>query len=91
MKITKNITIEELVEEIPEAVKYLADEGIRCIRCGEPIWGTLEEAAKEKNFSDEDINKFIKDLTKLSATKITEPEQSISQLHIKNISLIDKK
>ena len=64
MEITKNITIEELVEELPEAVKYLSEEGIRCIRCGEPIWGTLEEAAKEKKFSDKDIERFVADLNK---------------------------
>jgi len=43
--ITKDTSIEELVEDIPGAVKYLMEQGIRCIICGEPIWGTLEEAA----------------------------------------------
>ncbi|MEA2106236.1 MAG: DUF1858 domain-containing protein [Bacteroidota bacterium] len=62
MKITKDITIDELVEEVPQAVKYLMNEGIKCIACGEPIWGTLEEAAKEKGFSDQDIDGFVKDL-----------------------------
>ena len=60
--ITKKITIEELIEIIPESVKYLSQKGIRCIACGEPIWGTLEEAAKEKNFSDEDIEGFVREL-----------------------------
>lgn len=32
---------------------------------GEPIWGTLESAAKEKGFSDKDINGFILELNKL--------------------------
>ena len=62
MKITKNITIEELIEEIPASVKYLSEKGIKCIACGEPIWGTLEDAAKEKGFSDDEINKFVEDL-----------------------------
>lgn len=62
MKITKDITIDELVEEVPQSVKYLMNEGIKCIACGEPIWGTLEEAAKEKGFSDQDIDGFVKDL-----------------------------
>ena len=62
MKITKNIYIEELVELRVEAVRYLADRGIKCIACGEPIWGTLEEAAREKGFSDEDIEGFVRDL-----------------------------
>lgn len=65
MAIAKATTIEELVAAIPGAVTYLAKEGIRCIRCGEPIWGTLEEAAKEKGFSDEDIARFVKDINEL--------------------------
>ena len=64
-KITKNTTIEELVEDNPEAVRYLMESGIRCIRCGEPIWGTLEEAAKEKKFSDSEIEKFVADLNEI--------------------------
>ena len=34
-------------------------------RCGEPIWGTLENAAKEKGFSDLEIIKFVSDLNNL--------------------------
>ncbi len=62
MIITKDITIEELIEEVPTSVKYLMDEGIRCIVCGEPIWGSLEEAAEEKGFDNKAIEKFVKDL-----------------------------
>ncbi|MFP4023132.1 MAG: DUF1858 domain-containing protein [Thiohalospira sp.] len=62
MKITKDITIDELVEEVPQSVRYLMNEGIKCIACGEPIWGTLEEAAKEKGFSDQEIEQFVKDI-----------------------------
>ena len=66
MEITKDISIEDLVSLKVEAVHYLADRGIKCIACGEPIWGTLEQAAKEKGFSDEDIAAFVSDLNKLS-------------------------
>ena len=65
MGITKDITIEDLVERKISAVKYLADRGIKCIACGEPIWGTLEEAAREKGYNDEEIEGFILDLNAL--------------------------
>jgi len=65
MPVTKEIQIEDLVREVPDAVKYLSRQGIRCIRCGEPIWGTLEEAAREKGFSDEDIARFVEELNRL--------------------------
>ncbi len=65
-KVSSDTTIEELVELYPDAVTYLMEKGIRCIRCGEPIWGTLEDAAKEKGFSDDDIQVFVKDLNDIA-------------------------
>jgi hypothetical protein len=63
--ITKEITIEELITIKPESVTYLMEKGIRCLVCGEPIWGTLESAAKDKGFNDSDIEKFVEDLNKM--------------------------
>lgn len=64
-EITANTTIEDLIEIKNGAVDLLKKEGIRCIRCGEPIWGTIEEAAKEKGFSDSVIKKIVKELNEL--------------------------
>ena len=66
MEITKEITIEELTEVVPESVKYLMEEGIRCIVCGEPIWGTLEEAVMEKGFNKDDLKRFINELQEIT-------------------------
>lgn len=60
-KITKDILIEDLIEKYPFSITFLMEYGIRCLRCGEPVWGTLEIAAKEKGFSDEQIEFFIKE------------------------------
>jgi hypothetical protein len=38
------------------------NKGIKCIVCGEPIWGTLEDAAKEKGFNDQDVSNIIDEL-----------------------------
>ena len=64
--IDKNILIEDLVREIPSAVTYLMKKNIKCLACGEPIWGTLEEAAKKKGFSDEEIAVFVRDLNEMA-------------------------
>jgi len=77
--ITKTIEIEDLVNDFPFSVKYLADQGIRCIACGEPIWGTLEEASKEKGFDDKKIQSFVDDLNKISETN-NSGEEKISQV-----------
>ncbi len=64
--ITKDILIEELVDNYSFSVRYLMEKGIRCIMCGEPIWGTLEEAAKEKDFDDQSIEGFVAEMNKLA-------------------------
>ncbi len=66
MKITKDITIEELTEQVPKSIRYLMQEGIRCVVCGEPIWGTLEEAVMEKGFNTEDLSRFVNELQALA-------------------------
>ena len=78
-EITKDILIEELVNNYPFSVKYLMEKGIRCIMCGEPIWGTLEEAAQEKGFSDADIEGFVQEMRRLAVEKADEkvPEKKI--------------
>ena len=64
--IDKKISIEELVETVPASVSYLSRKGIKCIACGEPIWGTLEEAALEKGFLKNEIEGFVRDLNALA-------------------------
>ncbi len=65
MDIKKDILIEDLITEYPFANQYLMEKGIRCIRCGEPIWGTLEQAAKEKGFDETNIQHFVDELNRL--------------------------
>ncbi len=52
MKIDGDVLIEDLVRACPRAVVILRNLGIRCVQCGEPIWGTLEQAAREKGIED---------------------------------------
>jgi len=66
MNISRNTTIEDIVESSPSAVRYLREQGIKCIACGEPVWGTLEEAAREKGFEDAQIDLFVKEINKFA-------------------------
>ena len=70
--IGKDVLIEDLVNSVPGAVTYLMDQGIRCIACGEPIWGTLESAAHEKGYSEEEIDRFVRDLSRIGRTDRTD-------------------
>ena len=85
MEITKEITIEELTEEVPESVKYLMEEGIRCIVCGEPIWGTLKEAVMEKGFSKDDLTRFVSELQAI-ANKSEGPKDSSGSIQVDKLN-----
>ena len=62
LPITKDTPIEDLIEQLPLSVSYLREKGIVCIVCGEPVWGTVNEIAKQKNFSNEDIEQIVNEL-----------------------------
>ncbi len=68
--IDKNIYIEDLVRDHPEVISPLAEFGIICIACGEPVWGTLGELIDKKGLNNqseivEKINKIIENNGKL--------------------------
>lgn len=52
--ISRDIYIEDLVEEYPKLVIPLKKYGIACIACGEPIWGTLGEQMDRKSIKNQD-------------------------------------
>jgi len=86
MSITKDILIEELVEDYPFSVRYLMEKGIRCIMCGEPIWGTLEEAAREKGFDEEQIAAFVKEMNELAAKEEEEGAKPEKKIDVKKMN-----
>ncbi|NPA67810.1 MAG: DUF1858 domain-containing protein [Chlorobi bacterium] len=79
-KITKDISIEELVENYPFSVDYLAKNGIRCIVCGEPIWGTLEEASEEKGFDADAVAVFVKELNELNDNYVAKTDDNVKKI-----------
>jgi methionine synthase II (cobalamin-independent) len=58
--ISPDTPIEELVKLYPEAVSFLSRRGVRCIRCGEPLWCTLGELLYEDGI--ENPNDLIQEL-----------------------------
>lgn len=57
---------EDLVEKYPEAVGFLSRHGIRCIRCGEPLWCTLRELLRENGIENpqhllEELVEYLKE------------------------------
>jgi hypothetical protein len=52
IKVTLDTGVDDLARDHPQAVGFLTRQGIRCIRCGEPVWGTLGELLKDEKVKD---------------------------------------
>lgn len=57
--ITKDIPIEDLIEAYPDAVGFLVEEGLPCVVCGEPFWGTLRELAEQKGLGEQQLQALV--------------------------------
>lgn len=68
-EISRDSIIEDLVTDYPDAITFLMEKGIRCLRCGEPIWGTLGSAMDEKNFPPDRQSEIVMELRGFLATK----------------------
>ncbi len=62
-KINGKTLIEEIVEKHPKLVRPLQEHGIVCIRCGEPVWGSLEEMAGEKGIKN--LDEIVKKMNEI--------------------------
>lgn len=65
MNIDKDTTIEDIIVMLPESVSYFMKKGIKCISCGDIIWGTIYEVCIDKGYKTEEINDIINDLNKI--------------------------
>jgi len=68
--ISKDMTIEELVERYPHASRFFIRYGIRCFTCSGVLWGTIEEALARKGV--ENIDEAV---DQLRAFATDEPDQ----------------
>jgi hybrid cluster-associated redox disulfide protein len=62
--ITRETTIEEILEEYPDTVETFMDFGIPCLVCGEPLWGTVEEAAEKYEV---DLDELLRELNNITS------------------------
>ena len=65
LEITRDTLIEEIVSDHPRLIRPLREFGIVCIRCGEPVWGTLEQAAREKGIQE--IDRIVEAMNRILA------------------------
>lgn len=65
-KITKEMTIEEVIKKYPRSAFVFIDYGLHCVGCPMAEPETIEEAAKLHRIN---LEKFLKDLNKVVRKK----------------------
>ncbi len=55
ISVSPDMTVETLVERHPPAVSFLQKRGIICVKCGEPVWGTVGEAIVKGGLDVRDV------------------------------------
>ncbi len=65
LTITKDVAVDELVRACPKVVGLLIEEGLPCVVCGEPFWGSLAELAGQKNWDDRAIESLVTKIRRL--------------------------
>lgn len=53
-RLTKNMELEDLARDFPVAIKLLSRRDIVCLRCGTPLWKTVEQAIQDAGYEDVD-------------------------------------
>ncbi len=61
-RITKDMTIGDLVQSYPSVVEILLDEGVHCIGCGASYFETIEQGLLGHGKSKEEIDRVVKSL-----------------------------
>lgn len=59
MTVTQDTPVEALLEAWPGIVKFLINEGLPCLVCGEPFWGSIGELARSKDWSEDRLDGLI--------------------------------
>ncbi len=62
VKITKDMTIGELVQKYPSCSEVLLEAGVHCVGCGAAFWETIEQGLKGHGMTDEDVDEVVKQL-----------------------------
>ena len=69
MKISKKMTIGDILENHPEAAEIMMQSGMHCVGCPATMFESLEDGAKAHGLKDEDINKMVEEINRKISKK----------------------
>ena len=59
IKVTKDMTIGDVVKQYPASIEVLQSAGVHCVGCHVSYWETLEQGFKGHGMSDEQVDEVI--------------------------------
>mgnify|MGYP001579993930 FL=1 len=63
-KITKTMTLGEVIEKYPKSVNIFMKYGLHCIGCSVATWETLEQGATAHGMDSKKLNDLLEELNK---------------------------
>ena len=76
-KITKDMTIGDLVKLYPSTVEVLMGEGVHCVGCGASYWETIEQGLASHGKTDEQIADVVKRLNEAIPNEVGSSDKVI--------------
>jgi len=73
-KVTKDMTIGDVVREFPSSIEVLMANGVHCVGCHVSYHETLEEGFKGHGMSDEDVSRVVKEINESIKADTTDPK-----------------
>ncbi len=64
-KITKKMTLGDIISRYPETAEVMMKRGLHCVGCHVAAFETLEQGAKAHGMSDKDIESMLKEMNNL--------------------------
>jgi hypothetical protein len=63
-RIERTTNIENLITEHPGTVRLMISHNVPCLVCGEPVWSTVEQSARDAGKTEEEIEVTIEELNR---------------------------
>lgn len=65
-KITKDMTLGEVVKKYPKIAEVMLKYGLHCIGCHVAAWETIEQGALGHGMSKKDLEKMVKEMNNVA-------------------------